>query len=1163
MIIPKLILFNTNHDNNINSIINSPIINSNRSSTYSLNMTQSPPKNNNNIIGINNNYNYSTGVFYNWGEKFPNKPPTFNSTIPNICYLSNGFSHTIALTETGDLYAWGDNRSHQLGVNNNTLNNSNSNSNNNNNSNNTLNNSNNNIQHPPLKSSSGSPPQAFRESQIPIHINSFGELKVKAISCGGCFSAAILENGLLYTWGILNEGSKYTETPTKVDLLKGVSSVSVGINHVAVVAETNTPEKKAVYTWGTNKKGQLGVVGDSITNAPRKVTLGAKALSVVCGDEFTASIVEGNEVFVWGSNKARQICNNSDEIISIPVKPFLGRDIVELACSRSFIAARSGAGNVLVWGNNEHVCRVGENDKWLTFPNKIKQIAAGLNHILALSEKGELYSMGNGDDGQLAHNKDKKVPLYQAASVYTLEGRNVLSVYAWNRCSGAIVEPGNFKVEISETMRRPENANTCAPLFVRKLVNYMRGDNSRVEGLFRLPGSIAREDELERRLDSNEQFTLNRFEPFDAADILKRYFKTLPEPLFLETLCNKYEKEILNNSDQNQRDNMILEWIGKLPRENRELLIYILSFLEEIAYSQTKHLRNTAMAEKNLALVFAPNLLTRGVIGNDDIIEDMLKLLPTIIRQYPETESMIIIDQAKECLRGSAGSRVAYIIDHWTRIIKERETAKIALFEPKVISSIINSLVDGILESKGGNTGGNLSKSNSINNSPLLSNSNSNLSNLINGTTSPLNGNNCNNNNNNNSSPISSPIQRMLGGANSGSFSLNSTPLVGSMNRSASISSSSPILYSMSSPSLSLSSSTSSMNLLEQNRLYEQVFSLIQSPLIPVKSFIKVLTSIYELLPNNNNNNNNSNNNNNDLFIKLMLTNRSVKTIQDNLSEKMIEVQNQMKDIVNLSTFKERIESINQKVEIIINDILFINGSQEYWKKTLPSIQLYANQIQAYFKWWMEMLEKCNNECEEKLYRWKKDYDKLESERNKLEKQLNNILSITQTQVDESVALKKEFDHFCLCNQIEQVNRKLEYTDQQVQRFANDKQQHQFKVDQFKPHLSIVTEFVHIAQSSITGYLDHLVVQKEYSNTLFPQFYNQYIELVFTYQHDLKNEYPTPTQFTKDLATSISNQHHLLFVENVNQSKYQISLELETKFNSVKKLVLNYLINSK
>ncbi|KAF2077376.1 hypothetical protein CYY_001304 [Polysphondylium violaceum] len=1132
MIIPKLILYNSSGSTN-----NSPIINSNRSSSSStpnttlfLNMAQATPKNNNsnnnNIInGVNTNY--STGVFYNWGEKFPGKPPTFNSSIPNICYLSNGFSHTLALTESGEVYAWGDNRSHQLGVNNNTL----SNSSNNNNS--TLNSSNNTI-HPPLKSSSGSPPQAFRESQTPILINPIaGDLKVRAISCGGCFSAAILENGLLYTWGILNEGSKYTETPTKVDLLKGVTSVSVGINHVAVVAETNTPEKKAVYTWGTNKKGQLGVVGDSITNAPRKVTLGAKALSVVCGDEFTASIVEGNEVFVWGNNKGRQIANNSDEIISIPVKPFLGKDIVELACSRSFIAARSSAGNVLVWGNNEHVCRVGENDKWITFPNKIKQIAAGLNHILALSEKGELYSMGNNDDGQLAH-KEKKSTLYQPAPVAALEGRNVLSVYAWNRCSGALVEPGNFKVEISETMRRPENANTCAPLFIRKLVNYMRGDNSRVEGLFRLPGSIAREDELERRLDSNENFTLNRFEPFDAADILKRYFKTLPEPLFLESLCNKYEREILNNSDQNQRDHMILEWIAKLPKENRELLIYLLAFLEEIAYSQTKHLRNTAMAEKNLALVFAPNLLTRGVIGNDDIIEDMLKLLPTIIRQYPETEPMIIIDQAKECLRGTSGSRVAYIIDHWTRIIKERDTAKSSLFEPSVISAIINSLVDGILELKGNSP-------RSIGGSPLLSTSSSNLA---------LNNSN-NSNGSTTNSPISSPIQRMLGGG--GSFSLNSTPVVASINRSSSVSGNSPVLYStLSSPSLSLSSSSSSMNLLEQNRLYEQVFTLIQSPLIPVKSFIKVLTSIYEL-----------SNSNNDLFIKLMLTNKSVRTVQDNLSERMADVQNQMKEIVNLSSFKERIESINSKVEAIISDILYISDSQEYWKKTLPSIQLYSNQIQSYFKWWMEMLDKCNNESEEKLYRWKKDFDKLESEKNKLEKQLNNILSITQTQVDESVALKKEFDQWCLRNQIDQVQKKLEYTDQQVQKFNADKQYHQLKVDQFKPHLNIVTEFVQITQTSITGYLDHLSTQKDISNTSFPSFYNQYIELIFTYQHDLKQESPTPTLFTKDLANSISNQHQLLFVENVNQSKYQISLELEIKFNSVKKLVLNYLVNSK
>eukprot|EP01132_Coremiostelium_polycephalum_P004611 gene4611-5760_t len=978
--------------------------------------------------------NYSTGVFYNWGEKYTSKP-TFNNTIPNVSYIINGFSHSLAMTEEGHVYGWGDNRSHQLGVS-----------------------------------------SDIKDVVIPVPIQPliFKQSKVKTIACGGCFSAAILENGFLYTWGVLNEGAKHTEVPTKVDLLKGVTNVAIGLNHVAVIADTNTPEKKAVYTWGTNKKGQLGVVGDSITNAPRKVTLGAKALFISCGDEFTSAIVEGNEVFVWGNNKGRQICNNTDDIIWIPVKPFLGRDIVELSSSRNFIAARSGAGNVLVWGNNEYVCRAGDSDKWITFPNKIRQIAAGLNHVLALSEKNEIYSWGHGEDGQLGHEEKKNT--LQSKKINYLEGRNVLSVYAWGRCSGALVEPGNFRVEVSETLRRPENLGSPAPLFVRKLVNFIRGDNTKLEGIFRLSGSKARCDELERKLDTNEPFSITKYEPYDAADILKRYFKSLPEPIFMSALCTKYEKEILNNNSNDQKKALIFEWLSKLPKENRGLVIYLLSFLDEISYCQLKHQKGNAMAAKNLALVFAPNLLTKGEIGNDDIIEMMINMLDEIIAKYSDTEPLLIIDQAKDCLRGS---RIAYTIEHWTRIMETRETAKSAFYNPEVLTAIIKSIVDGTLESKG---------------SPRTS-----------PTQSP----------NNSHSPTNSPISR-FGGS---SLSLNAK-------------STSPVLYgSFSSPSLSLayySSSGSSPNLMEQSKLYEQVLSLVLSPVIPIRNIIKVLPSISEIDVN-------------EIFIKLLLSNKLVRSVPENISELISTETKNMKEIENLNLFKDNIKSINLKVENIISDVIYINKSIEYWKNAQTSIQLYSNQIQSYFKWWGDLLQKSFNETEEKVLRWKKDLDKLESEKTKIEKLLNTVQS--QSPNSESDKLKNTYDQWCFNNQLTVLAEKIEYNTAQMNKFILDKATMQVNVEQFKPHLTLVEEFTSTLNSTVKSYIDTLTEQSTLSTNLFPQFFTQYIDLIFNFNHQVKSE-PSIIKEICDSLVTLSN--------HLNSSNYYISLELETKFNSLK-----------
>ncbi|KAN0016250.1 hypothetical protein ACTFIU_006213 [Dictyostelium citrinum] len=1182
------------------------------------------------------NISLPQGVLYCWGDKFSSKP-TFNPLIPNICYMDNGSNHSLALTETGELYGWGDNKYHQLSSN-----------------------------------------KTITHIDKPIKIQVIPNVRVKSIACGGNFSAAIMENGLLYVWGTLLEGGKCTESPTKVDLLKGVTCVSVGINHCAVVADSpTTPEKRSVYTWGTNRKGQLGVVGDSITNAPRRVTLGSKAISVSCGEEFTAAIVEGNEVFVWGYNKSRQICsNNSDEIISIPVKPFLGRDIVELSCTKNYIAARSGVGNVCVWGSNEQVCRIGD-DKFISFPNKIKQISASTSHILVLSEKGEIFSWGNGEENQLSHKLLEnnttttnspsmgstttttttiKKSTLQFNNVYQLEGRNVLSVYSWGKSSGAIIEPGNFRVDIAETMRRKDNIGSPAPLFFRKLVNYLRGENSKAEGLFRLSGSMARCDDLERRLDSNEIFPINKYEPYDAADIIKRYLKTLPEPLLTTQLCQKYEKEILNyhnninnnnnttatttttNNNNDKIQILILEWIEKLPLENRQLLIYLLSFLQEISYSQIKYQKQNAMGEKNLAIVFAPNILTRGEIGNDEIVEDMIRLLPTIMKQYPLMEDLIIIDQAQQCLRGS---RIPYIIDHWIRVTKERETANNSLFKPEIIKTIINSIVECTLEIK--NNQQNNQKEN--NNNHQKENNNSNNNNNNNSSPSPLSpsslsssqqllstsssltsspspspsqrnslstgnianslslssnalfspnflssskdgnnniNNNINNNNNNNnnsnsssssgsslsSSPNLSPtiVNRsgyslsFSGGTpstrdssvnsllNTSGGAIQSIQRQFANNNNINNSNNSPSLIgSNSSPALTFSNSSG--NLIETTRLYEQVLALILSPVLPIGSIMKVLPSIFELETNN------------DLFIRLLTTIKLVRTVRSNLDEFIQQQLVTIKEINQCSQFIDKAKQLNENVESIVSDLLYLDDSIKYWKQLQPLIQLYSQQIQSYFKWWFDLLEKSTTDTEEKLFRAKKEFDKLETEKTKLEKQLNHLNSVTLETTDEQILLKKQFDQWCLINQIDNCSRKMEISNQNLARVNHDYCTIQSQFELFKPHLLIVQEFVTTIQKSVALYIEKLEQTKTNTLQMFPQYFNAYIELIFTHHHEIKQQ--QQLSIIKSLAHSITLQHQLLFIENVNQSKYQISLELETKFNSLKRVILENLKDSR
>lgn len=81
--------------------------------------------------------------------------PTINEAIKNIQFIASGYSHTLALTESGSVIAWGSNGYGQLGR---------------------------------------SDSKSFAVETIP-----FNE-EIKGIACGCNSSYAISVNGILYSW---------------------------------------------------------------------------------------------------------------------------------------------------------------------------------------------------------------------------------------------------------------------------------------------------------------------------------------------------------------------------------------------------------------------------------------------------------------------------------------------------------------------------------------------------------------------------------------------------------------------------------------------------------------------------------------------------------------------------------------------------------------------------------------------------------------------------------------------------------------------------------------------------------------------------------------------------------------------------------------------------
>ena len=145
--------------------------------------------------------------------------------------ISCGHQFTLAATDSGDLYGWGDNHNAKLGP-------------------------------------STGPESVWYPTKIPREAISG---IVNDVSCGSEFSMCILltpgdistETGVLLGWGVNSQGQvgvseegenlKEVRIPTQVKIAEKVSRVSCGSDFAACISASGK-----LYTWGRGNNGNLG-----------------------------------------------------------------------------------------------------------------------------------------------------------------------------------------------------------------------------------------------------------------------------------------------------------------------------------------------------------------------------------------------------------------------------------------------------------------------------------------------------------------------------------------------------------------------------------------------------------------------------------------------------------------------------------------------------------------------------------------------------------------------------------------------------------------------------------------------------------------------------------------------------------------------------------------
>ncbi|XP_062607370.1 regulator of chromosome condensation-like [Saccostrea cucullata] len=168
-----------------------------------------------------------------------------------------------------------------------------------------------------------------------------------------------------------------------------------------------------VLACGEGDVGQLGLGPDVMEKSrPALINIdNQKIVSAVAGGMHTVCLTNKGEVYTFGCNDEGALGRNTSEEGSetLPGKvDFLGRGI-QLSAGDSHSAVLTDEGKVFAWGNfRDANGKIGLTPEGIMekpiemLPGEtVVKIASGGDHLLCLTEKGEIYSCGCAEQGQL------------------------------------------------------------------------------------------------------------------------------------------------------------------------------------------------------------------------------------------------------------------------------------------------------------------------------------------------------------------------------------------------------------------------------------------------------------------------------------------------------------------------------------------------------------------------------------------------------------------------------------------------------------------------------------------------------------------------------------------------------------------------------------------
>ncbi|KAL6040184.1 Kinesin-like protein kif3a, variant 2 [Balamuthia mandrillaris] len=237
------------------------------------------------------------------------------------------------------------------------------------------------------------------------------------------------------------------------------------------------------------------------------------------------------------------------------------------------------------------------------------------------------------------HSFDLKTPSLRATFQFaTLDTKQVWMKDIKNAIQ-RLKPKGVFGSTLVEVLLNEKQHRLGIPYVVYSCVNYLSRNAITKEDLFTQSGSSVVVEQLQTAFDlffkeGGRPPSLEGQDPFNVADLIKLYFRELPEPLMTYNLYDSLTalEDVKDpNGFLQQLQTIIFE---RLPSPNRALLQYLLNFLKNLSFCADIN----GMKASTLALIFGPALIgPREVTLESHLLFGKIqRLVQTMIERYDD-----------------------------------------------------------------------------------------------------------------------------------------------------------------------------------------------------------------------------------------------------------------------------------------------------------------------------------------------------------------------------------------------------------------------------------------------------------------------------------------------------------------------------------------------